>query len=335
MKPKLNLKGRNLLSLRDLADPEMLALLDLADHLKCEKALGIRGNRLARMSIALIFEKASTRTRSAFTVAAVDEGASVEYLGAHDIHFGKKESIKDSARVLGRMYDGIQFRGFKQQTVETLAEFAGVPVWNGLTDSEHPTQALADLMTIREYFHNLKGLKTVYIGDGRNNVCSSLMLICAMAGVDFVDCTPPELVPEAAALDQARAAAGRHGSSVSVCHDPMEAVRGANVVYTDVWVSMGEEKQFDERLRLLMPYQVNLPLMRRTGNLENDSVIFMHCLPAFHNHDTEVTRELGALEVTDEVFEASYSKVFDQAENRLHTIKAVMLATLTDGVGYE
>ncbi len=330
MKNKLKLKGRSLLKLADLSEAEMTGLLDLSDQLKRMKALGIRGDRLRRLSIALIFEKASTRTRSAFTVAAVDEGGSVEYLGARDIHLGKTESIKDSARVLGRMYDGIQFRGFKQATVEILAQYAGVPVWNGLTDEFHPTQALADLMTIREYFHALKGIKVVFIGDGRNNVCTSLMTGCAMAGAHFVDCTPPELVPEPGILEEARRLAGANGATVAICHDPAEAVRGANVVYTDVWVSMGEEAQFQDRCRLLMPYQVNLPLMRRTGNLENNSVIFLHCLPAFHNRDTELTREIGALEVTDDVFEAPFSRVFDQAENRLHTIKAVMVATLTD-----
>ncbi len=330
MKNKLKLKGRCLLKLSDLTDAEMIGLLDLADQLKRMKALGIRGDRLRRKSIALIFEKASTRTRSAFTVAAVDEGGSVEYLGTRDIHLGKKESIKDSARVLGRMYDGIQFRGFKQETVEILARYAGVPVWNGLTDESHPTQALADLMTIREYFHALAGLKVVYIGDGRNNVCTSLMVGCAKAGIHFVDCTPPELAPDPAGLDAARILARGNDATVTVCHEPAEAVRGANVIYTDVWVSMGEEAQSAERRRLLQPYQVNMPLMRQTGSLENNSVIFLHCLPAFHNHDTELTREVGALEVTDDVFEAPFSRVFDQAENRLHTIKAVMVATMSD-----
>jgi ornithine carbamoyltransferase len=330
MKTKLKLKGRSLLKLADLSTDEMLGLLDLADQLKRMKSLGIRGDRLSRMSIALVFEKASTRTRSAFTVAAADEGGSAAYLSSRDIHFGSKESIKDSARVLGRMYDGIQFRGFKQETVEILARYAGVPVWNGLTDEFHPTQALADLMTIREYFRVLKGIKVVFIGDGRNNVCTSLMTGCAMAGAHFVDCTPKELVPGEGILAEARRLAGANDATVTISHDPSEAVRGANVIYTDVWVSMGEEGQFQERCRLLMPYQVNMPLMRQTGNLENNSVIFLHCLPALHNHETELTRETGALEVTEDVFEAPFSRVFDQSENRLHTIKAVMVATLTD-----
>ncbi len=333
MKEQLPLTGRSLLKLSDLTDAELLSLLDLADTLKQEKKLGLQQDRLRKKNIALIFEKASTRTRAAFTVAAVDEGASVEYMGVHDIHLGKKESIKDTARVLGRMFDAIGFRGYKQETAELLARYSGVPVWNGLTDDSHPTQALADLMTVREYFHFLKNLKMVFLGDGRNNVCLSLMMGAAKSGMHFVDCTPPELMPPAEALAQADAIARRNGGSSAVCHDPAAAVKGAHVLYTDVWVSMGEETRFDERLRLLKPYQVNLELMRQTGHLENASVIFLHCLPAFHNQETEVTKSRGALEVTEEVFEAPFSKVFDQAENRLHTIKAVMVATLTNGAG--
>lgn len=333
MKKRINLKGRSLLKLSDLSDDEMLHLLDLADRLKRKKKQGVRGNLLARKNIALIYEKASTRTRSAFTVAAVDEGGSVEFLGQHDIHLGKKESIKDSARVLGRMFDAIQFRGFKQETVEILARYAGVPVWNGLTDAAHPTQALADLMTMREYFHRLKGLKVVYMGDGRNNVCLSLMMGCAKAGANFVNCTPPELAPTQACLTEVRTVARRNACVVTVESNPSKAVTGAHVIYTDIWASMGEEAEFDERLRLLKPYQVNMDIMRRTGNVDSDRVIFLHCLPAFHNHETEMTRTLGALEVTDEVFEAPYSKVFDQAENRMHTIKALMVATLAGGDG--
>lgn len=331
MKKALNLKDRSLLRISDISDEEMLGLLDLADHLKRKKKRRVRGNLLARKNIALIFEKASTRTRSAFTVAAVDEGGSVEFLGHHDIHLGKKESIKDTARVLGRMFDGIQFRGFKQETVEILAQYSGVPVWNGLTDEAHPTQALADLMTMREYFHSLKGLKVVYLGDGRNNVCRSLMMGCAKAGAHFVDCTPPELAPAHACLEEVKIVARRNGCAVRVENDPARAIIGAQVIYTDVWVSMGEEAKFDDRLRLLRPYQVNMDLIRKTGNLDRAGVIFLHCLPAFHNRDTELTRTLGALEVTDDVFEAPFSKVFDQAENRMHTIKALMVATLAGG----
>lgn len=329
MKKRIHLQGRSLLKISDLADDELIYLLDLADRLKRKKKRGVRGNLLTRKNIALIFEKASTRTRSAFTVAAVDEGGSVEFLGQHEIHLGKKESIKDTARVLGRMFDAIQFRGFRQETVETLARHAGVPVWNGLTDEAHPTQALADLMTIREYFHRLKGLKVVYMGDGRNNVCLSLMMGSAKAGANFVDCTPRELAPSQACLDEVCAVARRNACTVTVEPDPAKAVVGAQVIYTDVWVSMGEESKFDERLRLLKPYQVNMDLIRQTGNADRNGVIFLHCLPAFHNHETELTRTLGALEVTDEVFEAPFSKVFDQAENRMHTIKALMVATLT------
>ena len=324
------MKGRSLLKLSDLSAEELVYLLDLADHLKKEKKAGRTGARLNRRSIALIFEKASTRTRCAFAVAAADEGGCVETLGIKDIHLGKKESIKDTARVLGRMFDGIQFRGFKHETAETLARYAGVPVWNGLTDISHPTQALADLMTIRESFKRLEGLKVVYVGDGRNNVCLSLMTGCAKMGIDFVDCAPESLSPPRELVEEADRLARVNGGAVTICHDPSGAVKGANVIYTDVWVSMGEESQFAERLRLLMPYQVDMKMMRETGNLENGSVIFLHCLPAFHDRSTDVTRETGALEVTDEVFEAPFSRVFDQAENRLHTIKAVMVATLTD-----
>jgi ornithine carbamoyltransferase len=248
-----------------------------------------------------------------------------------DLHLGKKESIRDSARVLGRMFDGIMFRGFSQGTIETLAKYAGIPVWNGLTDESHPTQTLADLMTIREYFHGLRGLKVVYIGDGRNNVCLSLMIGCAKTGINFVDCTPRELMPGAQVLNEVNAIAREHKCSLQISHDPKTAVKNAQVIYTDVWISMGEEKKFARRLKLLRPYQVNMELMNRTGMLKDDGVIFLHCLPAFHNNETEITRKTGALEVTDEVFEAPFSKVFEQAENRLHTIKAIMVATLADG----
>lgn len=328
---RVNLKGRSLLKLADLSDAELIYLIDLADRLKEMKKRRVHGNSLLRKNIALIFEKPSTRTRSACTVAAVDEGASVEYMDMKDLHLGKKESIKDSARVLGRMFDGIMFRGFSQETIETLAKYAGIPVWNGLTDISHPTQTLADLMTIREYFHGLRGLKVVYIGDGRNNVCVSLMMGCAKTGINFVDCTPRALMPGVQILKQATAIAREHNCSLQISHDPKSAVQNAQVIYTDVWISMGEEKKSAERLRLLKPYQVNMDLMNGTGKLKNDGVIFLHCLPAFHNNETETTRKTGALEVTDEVFEAPFSKVFEQAENRLHTIKAIMAATLTDG----
>lgn len=330
-KIQTGLKGRSLLKLSDLSDEELVYLIDLADRLKVKKRQRVLGNSILRKNIAMIFEKPSTRTRAACTVAAVDEGGSVEYMDIHDLHLGKKESIKDSARVIGRMFDGIMFRGFRQETVETLARYAGIPVWNGLTDDTHPTQTLADLMTIREYFHELRGLKVVYIGDGRNNVCASLMMGCLKSGINFVDCTPRELTPGIKILNQAEAIAKAHGCSLHISHDPEAAVQNANVIYTDVWISMGEEKKFTERINLLKPFQVNMALMNKTGMHENNRVIFMHCLPAFHNNETEVTGQTGELEVTDEVFEAPFSKVFEQAENRLHTIKAIMVATLSDG----
>jgi len=325
------LKGRSVLSLYDLTDAEMLALIDLAVDLKRRKRAGIRGDLLSRLHIALVFEKASTRTRCAAAVAASDEGGTTEYLSSEQIHLGKKESVSDTARVLGRMFDGIMFRGYAQATVVMLAKYAGVPVWNGLTDDEHPTQALADLMTVREHYGRLKGLRLAYVGDGRNNVATSLMQSCAMAGVDFVNVTPPELTPSDRIVRRAAALASTHGSTVRVAHDPAEGVKGANVVCTDVWTSMGEEKKFRERVRLLRPYQVNAALMRATGNLASGRVIFLHCLPAFHDDQTDLTRKTGALEVTDDVFEAAYSRVFDEAENRVHTTKALYVAALRGG----
>jgi ornithine carbamoyltransferase len=328
MKESASLKGRSLLRLDDLSDIELFHLLNLAEDFKRKKRLGIRGDSLRRKNIALIFEKSSTRTRCAFTVAARDEGGGAEYLGTHDIHFGKKESIIDTARVLGRMFDGIAFRGFKQETVEQLAKYSGIPVWNALTDDWHPTQVLADLLTIREHFGKLKGLKVVYIGDGRNNVANTLMIGCARTGMHFVDCAPAELAPPAALCQEAAAMAAERGGSVTVSTNPLQAVEDANVVYTDVWVSMGEEKKFEERLKLLRPYQINMDLMKRTGHLDDGQVIFLHCLPAFHDYHTELTQKIGPLEVTDDVFEASFSRVFDEAENRVHTIKAVMVSSL-------
>ena len=320
--------GRGLLTLTDLTDGELLQMLNIAAELKEKKRSGIRGESLDRKHIALIFEKMSTRTRCACAVAASDEGGVTEFLTSQDIHLGKKESVADTARVLGRMFDGILFRGFKQETVDLLAKDSGVPVWNGLTDIHHPTQSLADLLTIREYFGHMRGLKVVYVGDGRNNVATSLMLACAKVGIHFVNCTPKELVPDEKMLSWCKERAQFNGGSVEVINDPEEAVVGANVIYTDVWVSMGEEDQKAERLALLSPYQVNMEMMRRTGNLESKEVIFLHCLPAFHDHKTEVTKECGALEVTDDVFEADFSKVFDEAENRMHTIKALFVSSL-------
>jgi len=322
------LKGRSLLRLGDLSERELLYLLDLADRLKERKRRGVRGRLLYRRHIAMIFEKASTRTRCAVAVAAADEGGHAEYLSAGEIHLGKKESVADTAKVLGRMFDGMLFRGYEQKTVELMATHAGVPVWNGLTDECHPTQALADLMTIRENFGRLKGLKVVFIGDGRNNVATSLMVGCAKCGMNFVNCAPPELSPSSGKLGEAEESARMSGGSVAVLHDPEEAVRGANVVYTDVWVSMGEENKMTERRRQLAPYQVTMDLVRKTGNVESGKVIFLHCLPAFHDNQTEVTRKIGAMEVADDVFQAPFSKVFDEAENRVHTMKALMVATI-------
>ena len=308
----VNLKGRSFLTLMDFTPAEIDYLLTLSADLKAKKRAGIRGNLLAGKNIALIFEKPSTRTRCAFTVACNDEGAFPEYLGRNEIHLGAKEDVKDTARVLGRMFDGIEFRGFKQSTVEALAEYSGVPVWNGLTDSDHPTQVLADFLTLRENFGSLSGLKLVYLGDGRNNMSNALMIGCAKMGVDYVVSSPKELEPDTELLAKCRAVASH--STISVINDPFEAVKDADAVYTDVWASMGEESLKEERYRLLGAWQVNAGIMAATGK---SSTIFLHCLPA-----------VKGAEVTEEVFESEASKVFDEAENRMHTIKAVMVATL-------
>ena len=321
------LYNRSLMRMTSFTDEEMLSLIDLAAQLKARRAAGIRGDLLHRKNVALIFEKSSTRTRNSALIAIRDEGGNAEYLTRPDIHFGKKESVKDTARVLGRIYDGILFRGFAQKTVEDLAKYSGVPVWNGLTDDYHPTQILADLLTIRENFGTLEDCTVAYVGDGRNNVANSLMMGCAKAGVRYVCCTPKELWPEERVLAEAEAVARRNGADVRVFDDPMKGVKGANVLYTDVWVSMGEEAKTAERIKLLSPYQVNMDLMRATGNIDG-RLLFLHCLPAFHDHETDVTRESGALEVTDEVFESKYSKVFDESENRMHTIKALFVSAL-------
>lgn len=323
------LKGRSLLNIRSFTDAEMLELVDLAIALKARKHAGERGELLHRKHIALIFEKSSTRTRNSSAIAARDEGGDTEYLTRGDIHLGAKESVADTARVLGRLFDGILFRGFAQKTVEDLAKYSGVPVWNGLTDESHPTQILADLMTMKEHFGYLKGLKVAYVGDGRNNVANSLMMGCAKAGVNFVNCTPPELMPDEALVAEARAIGAKNGSTVEIFNDPHKGVSGANVLYTDVWVSMGEEDKKAERLRLLRPYQINSRLVEDAlaGNPKGGT-IFLHCLPAFHDNNTDVSKECGALEVTDEVFESPISKVFDEAENRMHTIKALFVSAL-------
>lgn len=327
----VTLKGRSLLTLKDFSPEEIDYFLDLALELKRKKYKGIKEGLLKDKNIALIFEKPSTRTRCAFVVAAFDEGAHPEYLGKGDIQLGKKESVKDTARVLGRMFDGIQFRGFKHETVEALAKYAGVPVWNGLTDRFHPTQTLADFLTVKEHKGNLKGIKFAYVGDGRNNVANSLLIGSAKMGVDFRIVSPKELFPGKELLAYAEEISRTSGAIITVTDDVNKGVDAADVIYTDVWVSMGEEEQFEERIRLLKPYQVNTDMMRRAS----DSAIFLHCLPAFHNRETTVGEEifqkhgLSEMEVTEEVFESKQSVVFDQAENRVHTIKAVMVATLS------
>ncbi len=312
---ELNIKGRSFLTLRDFTPEEIEGLLDLADKLKDKKKRGIFGTTLARKNIALIFEKSSTRTRCAFTVGARDEGGFPEYLGVNDIQLGSKESVEDTARVLGRMFDGIEFRGFKQSTVEALAKYSGVPVWNGLTDDFHPTQILADFMTMREHLGGLKGKKFCFLGDGRNNMANSLMVGCGKMGIDLVIIAPRELWPDPALVEECRGYAAQAGS-VILFSESTDAVSDADVIYTDVWASMGEEAKAAEREALLRPYQVNAELMKKTGK---ESTIFMHCLPA-----------IKGKEVTEEVFESAQSVVFDEAENRMHTIKAVMVATLGD-----
>ena len=326
-----SLKGRSMMRLASFTDEEMLNLIDLAAQLKARRAAGVRGDLLHRKNIALIFEKSSTRTRNSCVVAARDEGGGAEYLTRPDIHFGKKESVKDTARVLGRIYDGILFRGFSQKACEELAEYSGVPVWNGLTDDYHPTQIFADLLTVQETFGSLKDVTVAYVGDGRNNVANSLMMGCAKCKVNYVCCCPKELEPDPAVLAEAMEVAKRNDVTIKVFNDPKEGVKGANVLYTDVWVSMGEEAKTAERIRLLKPYQINMDLMAATGNLDG-RLLFLHCLPAFHDFNTEVTKDCGALEVTDEVFESKYSKVFDESENRMHTIKALLVSALCDRV---
>lgn len=310
----MNLRGRSLLTLKDFTPNEIEYLLDLAEDLKRKKRMGIKGTLLQGKNIALIFEKPSTRTRCAFTVACIDEGAHPEYLGKDDIQLGHKESIEDTARVLGRLFDGIQFRGFKQKTVEKLANYSGVPVWNGLTDTYHPTQILADLLTIKEKFGDLKRIRFVYTGDGRNNMANSLMIGSAKMGMDFVIAAPKELWPEESLVEECKLFAEASKGKITITEDVQSAVEGADVIYTDVWCSMGEEEKSEERIKLLTPYQVNTSLMKKTGK---DHTIFMHCLPAVKGN-----------EVTEEVFESKASVVFDEAENRIHTIKAVMVATL-------
>ncbi len=326
----VNLRRRSLLSLKDYSREEILYLLDLSEDLKRKKRAGLKGNLLDGKNIVLLFEKASTRTRCAFEVAAYDEGAKVTFLT--NSQMGKKESVEDTARVLGRYYDGIEFRGFKQETVEMLAKYSGVPVWNGLTDQYHPTQILADFLTVRESVNKpLNKVKFVFIGDARNNMGRSLMIGAAKLGMQFVGIAPTELLPDKELVEEMQKVAEESGASIEFTDDIALGVKDADVLYTDVWVSMGEEEQFEQRIKLLEKYRVDMNMLKQTGN--ND-VIFMHCLPAFHDTETSIGKEiqekfgLQEMEVSDEVFRSRHSVVFDEAENRMHTIKAVMVATI-------
>lgn len=328
----INLRGRSFLAEKDFTSEELDYLLKLSRDLKNKKRAGIKGTALAGKNIVLLFEKASTRTRCAFEVAAFDEGACVTYLSGSQM--GKKESIEDTAKVLGRMYDGIEFRGFEHKTVEDLAKYAGVPVWNGLTDDFHPTQILADFLTITEHVDKpLHKVKLVYSGDARNNMGNSLLVGCVKMGMHFVALAPKTLFPNEKLVSEMRKLAKETGAEIELLEDISAAVKDADVIYTDVWVSMGEEAKFAERIKLLKDYQVNMEMLNKT---HNPRVKFMHCLPAFHDLNTEVGKQiydqfgLKAMEVSDDVFRSKHSIVFDQAENRLHTIKAVMVATIGD-----
>ena len=325
----INLKGKSFLTLKDFTPQEIKYLLELSKDLKNKKRIGGKEKLLEGKNVVLLFEKASTRTRCSFEVGAIDEGAGVTYLSGS--HVGKKESIEDSAKVLGRMYDGIEFRGFKQETVEALAKYSGVPVFNGLTDEYHPTQILADFLTIQEHVYKpLNKVKFVYVGDARNNMGNSLLIGAVKMGMDFVSLAPKELFPDENLVKEMEELAKETGATITLTEN-FDGVDQADVIYTDVWVSMGEEDSYEERIKQLLPYQVNMDLMNKTNNPD---VIFMHCLPAFHDLMTDEGKNiyekfgLKELEVTDEVFRSKHSVVFDEAENRLHTIKAIMVATM-------
>ena len=329
----ISLKGRHFLTLKDFTAEEIQYLLDLAADLKDKKKKGVPMDILKGKNVALIFEKTSTRTRCAFEVAAHDLGMGTTYLEPSSSQIGKKESIRDTARVLGRMYEGIEYRGFGQEIVEELARYAGVPVWNGLTNEYHPTQMLADFLTIQEHLGSLKGKKLAYLGDARYNMGNSYMIACAKLGLDFVACAPKKYFPNEALIKECEAFAEISGATLTFTEDIMEGTKGADVICTDVWVSMGEpDSVWEERIHDLMPYQVNKKVMDNAGS----QAIFLHCLPSFHDLGTTIGREISEkfgineMEVTDEVFESSQSKVFDEAENRMHTIKAVIAATLCD-----
>jgi len=324
-------QGKSFLKESDFTKKELETLIDLAAHFKYLKQHNIQHHYLQGKNIALLFEKSSTRTRSSFTVAANDLGAHAEFLGKNDIQFGKKESLEDTAKVFGRMYDGIEYRGFSQNVVEGLAKYSGVPVWNGLTDEWHPTQMLADFLTIKEQFKRLEGVTLAYMGDGRNNVANSLLVTGAILGVNVHIVAPKSLQPTAEIQSLAAQKAAMSGANLLVTDDVAKGVAGVDVLYTDVWASMGEEETFEARIKLLTPYQINGQLVAMT---HNDDVIVLHDLPAFHDLNTTMSQEIydkfgiSEMEITDDVFHASYAHQFEQAENRLHTIKAVMAATL-------
>lgn len=327
----MDLKGRNFLTLKDFKKEEIEYLIDLSMELKEKKKKGIPVDTLRGKNVALIFEKTSTRTRCSFEVAAHDLGMGTTYLDPKGSQIGKKESIKDTARVLGRIYDGIEYRGFGQEIVEELAKYAGVPVWNGLTNEYHPTQMLADLMTIKEHLGKVEGVKLVYMGDARYNMGNSLMILCAKMGMHFVACAPKKYFPNEELVKQCRKYAQESGATITLTEDVKEGTKGADVICTDVWVSMGEpDEVWEERIRELTPYKVTREVMENAGS----QAIFLHCLPSFHDLETEIGKEMGErfglqdMEVTDEVFQSPQSVVFDEAENRMHTIKAVMAATL-------
>ncbi len=331
----INLTGRDFLTLKDFTKDEIIYLLDLAQNLKEKKKAGIAHDTLRGRNVVLIFEKTSTRTRCSFEVAAHDLGMGVTYLDPSSSQIGSKENTKDTARVLARMFDGIEYRGFEQSIVETLSEYSRVPVWNGLTNEYHPTQMLADMLTIRERFEDFEGLKLTYMGDARYNMGNSLMIACSKLGIDFTACTSRKYFPNEELVEICRGYAKESGSTITLTEDVKEGCTGANIIYTDVWVSMGEpDEVWAERIKALLPYQVNSAVMDMAAASTKENTIFMHCLPAYHDLGTGVGREVYAkfglkeLEVTDEVFESDRSVVFREAENRMHTIKAVMCATL-------
>ncbi|MEY8000629.1 ornithine carbamoyltransferase [Clostridium sp. Mt-5] len=333
----VDLKGKSFLTLKDFSQEEIKYLLELSKKLKKEKYSGEEKKRLQGKNIALIFEKDSLRTRCSFQVGAYDEGATVTYIGPTGSHMGKKESVKDTARVMGRMFDGVEYRGFSQKNMEIFAEYSKVPLWNGLSDEDHPTQVLADFLTVEEHVNKpLKDVNFIYLGDGRNNMANALMIGAAKMGMNFKIVAPEELFPEDELVGECKEISEQNGGTITISDDIYGSVKGADVLYTDVWLSMGEDKSlWKKRIETLMPYQINSKLIEAC---KNKNVKFMHCLPAFHNRETDTSEDIykkfgyEALEVTEDVFESQHSIVFDEAENRLHTIKAVMVATLCSNI---